>query len=123
MHMSDRTFRRLVDEALGLVPAEFRPYLVGVPVVIEEWPADALLDDLGVPEDETLYGLYSGHALTGGPTASGELPSRITLFRGPLRSDSADEEDLRDQIATTVIHEVAHHFGIDEARLEELGWG
>jgi predicted Zn-dependent protease with MMP-like domain len=123
MHISDHAFRSLVDEALALVPEEFRPYLVGVPVVIEDWPSVALLDDLGVTEDETLYGLYSGHALTAGPTASGELPSRITLFRGPLRSDCVDEEDLRDQIATTVIHEVAHHFGIDEARLEELGWG
>jgi predicted Zn-dependent protease with MMP-like domain len=123
MHMSDHAFRRLVDEALGLVPAEFRPYLEGVSVVIEDWPEDELLDNLGVPEDETLYGLYSGHALTEGPRQSGDLPPRITLYRGPLQSDCEDEEDLRDEIATTVIHEIAHHFGIGEARLEELGWG
>ena len=122
MHMSDHAFRRLVDEALGLVPAEFRLYLEGVSVVIEDWPADELLDDLGVPEDETLYGLYSGHALTEGPRQSGDLPPRITLYRGPLRSDCEDEDGLRDEIATTVIHEIAHHFGIGEARLEELGW-
>ena len=123
MHVSERTFRRLVDEALGLVPAEFRPYLEGVPVVIEDWAPDALLDELGVPEDETLYGLYSGHALTQGPRESGELPPRITIYRGPLLEDCEDEEDLRDEIATTVIHEIAHHFGIGEARLKELGWG
>lgn len=123
MHMSDRDFRRLVDEALGLLPAEFRPYLEGVPVVIAEWPADALLDELEIPEDDTLYGLYSGRALTDGPLESGELPARITLFRGPLLEDCRDADDLRDEIATTVLHEIAHHFGIGEARLEELGWG
>ncbi len=123
MHVSDHAFRKLVDEALGLVPAEFRPYLEGVPVVIEDWAPDALLDDLGVPGDETLYGLYSGHALTQGPRESGELPPRITIYRGPLLEDCEDEEDLRDEIATTVIHEIAHHFGIGEARLKELGWG
>jgi predicted Zn-dependent protease with MMP-like domain len=123
MHVSDRAFRKLVDEALALVPGEFRPYLEGVPVIIEDWAPDDLLDDLGVPEDDTLYGLYSGRALTEGPPEPGDLPPRITLYRGPLLEDCVDEDDLRDEIATTVIHEIAHHFGIDEARLEELGWG
>jgi predicted Zn-dependent protease with MMP-like domain len=123
MHMSDHAFRKLVDEALALVPAEFRPYLDGVPVVIADWAPDGLLDELDVPEDETLYGLYSGHALTEGLPQSGDLPPRITIYRGPLLEDCEDEEGLRDEIATTVIHEIAHHFGIDEDRLEELGWG
>ena len=123
MHLSDRAFRRLVEEALALVPAEFRPYLEGVPVVIEDWAPDALLDELGVPEDETLFGLYSGRALTEGPPESCDLPPRITIYRGPLLEDCEDEDDLRDEIATTVIHEIAHHFGIGEERLEELGWG
>ena len=122
MHLSDRAFRRLVDEALALVPAEFRPYLEGVPVVIETWASDDLLDELGVPEDETLYGLFSGRALTEGPAELGALPPSITLYRGPLLEDCADEAELRDEIATTVIHEIAHRFGISEERLEELGW-
>jgi len=123
MHLSDAAFRKLVDEALALVPGEFRPYLAGVPVIIEDWAPDDLLDEMGVPEDETLYGLYSGRALTEGPAEPGDLPPRITLYRGPLLEDCLDLDDLRDEIATTVIHEIAHHFGIDEARLEELGWG
>jgi predicted Zn-dependent protease with MMP-like domain len=122
MQMSDHAFRRLVDEALGLVPAEFWPYLEGVPVVIEDWAPEALLEELGVPGDETLYGLYSGRALTQGERESGELPPRITIYRGPLLEDCGDEEDLRNEVATTVIHEIAHHFGISEARLAELGW-
>jgi predicted Zn-dependent protease with MMP-like domain len=123
MHVSEGDFRRLVKAALGLLPAEFRPYLEGVPVVIAAWPPDTLLDELEVPEDDTLYGLYSGRALTDGPAESGELPPRITLFRGPLLEDCLDEDDLRDEIATTVLHEIAHHFGISDARLAELGWG
>jgi predicted Zn-dependent protease with MMP-like domain len=123
MHMSEAAFRRLVEEALGLLPGVFRPYLEGVPVVLEAWPPQALLDELEIPEDDTLYGLYSGRALTEGPTESGELPPCITLFRGPLLADCLNAEDLRAEIATTVLHEIAHHFGIDEARLEELGWG
>ena len=123
MHMPEAAFRRLVEEALGLLPVEFRPYLEGVPVVIAEWPSQALLDELEIPADDTLYGLYSGRALTEGPAESGQLPSRITLFRGPLLEDCLDEDDLRAEIATTVLHEIAHHFGIGEARLQELGWG
>lgn len=123
MQLSERAFRRLVDEALALIPAEFRPYVEGVPVVLAAWPPEDLLDELGVPEGDTLYGLYSGRSLTDGPSESGELPPRITLFCGPLLEDCVDEDDLREEIATTVIHEIAHHFGIDEARLEELGWG
>jgi predicted Zn-dependent protease with MMP-like domain len=92
-------------------------------VVIADWAPDELLDELEVPEDDTLYGLYSGRALTDGPSESGELPPRITIYRGPLLEDCEDEADLRDEIATTVIHEIAHHFGIEEDRLEELGWG
>lgn len=122
MELSDRAFRRLVGEALARVPEEFQPYLTGVPVVIEDWAADDLLDAMGLAEDETLYGLYSGHALTEGPAQSGDLPSRITLYRGPLLEDCVDLADLRREITITVLHEIAHHFGLDEARLEELGW-
>jgi predicted Zn-dependent protease with MMP-like domain len=122
MHLSVRAFRRLVDEALALVPAEFQPYLKGVPVLIEDWAPDELLDALGVPEDDTLYGLYSGPALTEGPLEPGELPPRITIYRAPLLEDCRDEAELRDEIVTTVLHELAHHFGIGEERLKELGW-
>ena len=76
-----------------------------------------------MPGDETLYGLYSGRPLTEGPRESGELPPRITIFQGPLLARCPDEAALRGEIATTVVHELAHHLGIGEDRLEELGWG
>ena len=120
---TDQAFRRRVAEALALLPAEFRPYLEGVAIGVEDWPPDALLEDLGVPEDETLYGLYTGRPLTGGRPETGDLPPRITLYRGPLLADCRDDDELRREIATTVLHEIAHHFGIGEARLAELGWG
>jgi predicted Zn-dependent protease with MMP-like domain len=123
MHMSDAAFRRLVGEALGLVPEEFRPYLDGVAVVVEDWASARLLDDLDVPGGETLYGLYSGRSLTEGRMETGDLPPRITLYQGPLLADCQDEEELRVEIVTTVLHEIAHHFGISEARLQALGWG
>jgi predicted Zn-dependent protease with MMP-like domain len=123
MHLSDRAFRRLVDEALAQVPEAFQPYLEGVSLTLEDWPSVALQDDLGLEEDEALYGLYTGRALTEGPPQSGDLPPHITLFRGPLLEDCEDEADLRQEITTTVIHEIAHHFGVGEDRLEELGWG
>jgi predicted Zn-dependent protease with MMP-like domain len=123
MQLSDHAFRKLVDQALDQVPEEFRSYLKDLPVVIEGWPSDELLASLGVPEDGTLYGLYSGHPITAGPPGSGELPPRITIFRAPLLEDCEDEAELRDEVTTTVLHEIAHHFGIGEARLEELGWG
>lgn len=112
-----------MSEALAQVPAEFRPWLEGVAVVVEDWAPDALLDDLGVPEEETLYGLYTGRPVTEGPPQTGDLPPRITIYRGPLLEDCATEAELRDEIATTVVHEIAHHFGIGEERLRELGWG
>lgn len=77
MHLSDSAFRRLVDEALDQVPEEFRPYLKGVPVVIEDWAPDKLLDALGIPEDETLYGLYSAAIFA-------ERPRPLTANPGPL---------------------------------------
>ena len=122
MKVPPQRFRSLVDEALAQVPDEFRPHLEGVAVRIEAWPSDDLLDSLGVREGETLYGLYTGRPLTEGPPQTGDLPPCITIYREPLLEGCEDEVELRDEITTTVVHEIAHHFGIGEARLRELGW-
>jgi len=123
MLLSNEAFRSLVVEALGRVPSEFWPYLKEVAVVIEEWASDQLLAEMGIPEDQTLFGLYQGRAVTQGKEATGDLPPRITLYRGPLLANCQDESELRERVLTTVLHEVAHHFGIGEARLRALGWG
>jgi predicted Zn-dependent protease with MMP-like domain len=121
MRTSDAAFEALVTQALDLVPAEFKPYLENVEILVEAWPSRALLKDLGVPEEEGLYGLYSGTALTERSFLHAELPDRITLFRDVLLEDFPDPEELRREIAITVLHELAHHLGIGEERLEELG--
>jgi predicted Zn-dependent protease with MMP-like domain len=93
-----------------------------VQIVIEDEPSDELLDELGVPPGETLFGLYTGVPLTERTLEYSALPDRIIIFRRPLLEEFDNPPNIRREVARTVIHEVAHHFGIDEARLAELGW-
>ena len=116
-------FYNLVERALEGLPPELSELLDNVAIVVDEWP------DYSTPlvtEDtaDTLYGLYEGVPLTErGAGYHGMLPDKITIFRGPLEQDFRQAELLEEQIRITVVHEIAHHFGIDEDRLEELGWG
>ena len=120
--MSRGEFEVLVADSLTIVPEEFRQYVANVPVVVEEEPTEKLLVELGIPAEETLFGLYEGTPLTERTTEYSALPDRIIIFRRPLLDEFDDPLDLRREVARTVIHEIAHHFGIDEDRLVELGW-
>jgi predicted Zn-dependent protease with MMP-like domain len=120
--MTAREFEKLVEEAVAMIPAELRALISNVQIVIENEPSNELLDDLGVPADETLFGLYEGTPLTERTTEYSSLPDRIVIFRKPLLEEFDDPLDIRHEVARTVIHEIAHHFGIDEERLVELGW-
>lgn len=113
--LSAAEFDRAVEEAMRIVPEQFRTALRRVPVFVElEPPADE-------PE---LLGLYEGVPLTERDEWSvGGMPDQITLFQGPLERQCASRAELLDEIAVTVVHEMAHHFGIDDERLHELGWG
>ncbi len=115
-------FYELVERALEGLPPELAALLENVAIVVDEWPdysTPLVADD---PED-TLYGLYEGVPLTErGWGYSGVLPDKITIFRGPLERDF-DPGELEEQVRITVVHEIAHYFGFDEDRLEELGWG
>lgn len=109
-------FESIVADSLDEVPEELMAMLDNVVFLIEaEPPAD----------DPDLLGVYDGVPLTERDQGwgLGNLPDRITLFQGPLTRMCDDLEDLRDEIAVTVVHEIAHHFGIDDAALHELGWG
>jgi predicted Zn-dependent protease with MMP-like domain len=121
MWMSHRRFEQLVARALDRVPPEFRPYLERIPVVIEAEPSDELLDSMEVPEDETLLGLYEGPALDEEIPGSGEMPARIIVYRLPHLDAARTPRELEREVIRTVIHEVAHRFGIGEGRLEDLG--
>ena len=115
-------FYKLVERALEGLPPELSELLDNVAIVVDEWPNYSTPLVTGVTDD-TLYGLYEGVPLTErGAGYHGMLPDKITIFRGPLERDFRRAE-LEEQIRITVVHEIAHHFGIDEDRLEELGWG
>ena len=115
-------FYELVERALDGLPPELSALLDNVAIVVDDWPdySTPLVSD---GPGETLYGLYEGVPLTERSAGYyGFLPDKITIFRGPLERDFATEE-LEEQVRITVVHEIAHYFGFDEERLEELGWG
>ena len=115
-------FYEMVERALEGLPPELSALLDNVAIVVD----DRL--DFSTPlvvegSENTLYGLYEGVPLTErGWGYSGVLPDKITIFREPLERDFEPDE-LEEQVRITVVHEIAHYFGFDEDRLEELGWG
>ena len=119
MRLSRRQFEALVADALDSIPEELARLMDNVVVVVEDWPTAEQRGEHG-----SLFGLYEGMDLTErSPLSySGVLPDRITIFRGPLCEACETEDDLAEEILVTVVHEVAHHFGISDERLEELGW-
>lgn len=115
--MSRAEFELAVGDALDSVPAELMDLLDNVAFFVEDEPPADQPDDL--------LGIYEGMALTERDSGWGtfNLPDRIVLFRGPLTRMCDSREELLDEIEITVVHEIAHHFGIDDAHLHDLGWG
>jgi predicted Zn-dependent protease with MMP-like domain len=107
-------FEEHVERAIESLPPELRKAMSNVEIVVEE----------ANPEDPDLFGLYLGIPLTERDTGyAGVLPDRIAIYRLPLVEEFGDDpEVLEDEIRITVLHEIAHHFGVDEDRLTELGW-
>jgi predicted Zn-dependent protease with MMP-like domain len=113
--MSRERFEELVGEALDEVPVELLNVMNNVVILVEDAPPDG---------GDELLGLYEGTDLTRrGWDYSGVLPDRITIYRLPTLNVCETETDVVDEVAITVVHEIAHHFGIDDQRLHELGWG
>lgn len=107
-------FENLVGEALDQVPPPLLKMLDNVVITVADEH----------PDEPSLLGLYYGVALTERThDYSFAMPDEITLYRRPLMAISADETELAHQVAVTVVHELGHHFGLDDARLHELGWG
>jgi predicted Zn-dependent protease with MMP-like domain len=116
-------FRRLVRDALDGIPDEFAHYLTNVAVVIEDEPSPGQLRRAGLdPHHDTLYGLYQGVPLPDRPHDFAGLPDQITIFRRPLERACRTRATLRREIQVTVVHEIAHFFGIDDQRVRELGY-
>jgi len=112
--MSRTRFEELVSDALDEVPSDLTRLMDNVVVLVEDRN----------PEEPSLLGLYEGIALTErGWDYGGELPDRIFIYRRALLDVCDSEQEVVDEVAITVVHEIAHHFGIDEERLHGLGWG
>jgi predicted Zn-dependent protease with MMP-like domain len=114
-------FERLVDRALAGIPDPFRGALAEVAIVIDDEPSPAQRRENELADDEGLYGLYEGVPRTEYAADWAAVPNRITLFRLALEEDFPDPAELADEVRITVIHELAHHLGIDDDRLHELG--
>jgi predicted Zn-dependent protease with MMP-like domain len=121
MEVDLETFEAFVADALDQIPEELGQYMDNVAVFVEDWPTPEQL----AGRRGTLLGLYQGIDLTRRSSLNygGAMPDRITVFRGPISRIARDRVELVDIVTRTVIHEVAHHFGISDGRLHELGWG
>jgi predicted Zn-dependent protease with MMP-like domain len=113
--LTSKEFLDLVDEAMAELPVELASRVSNLEITVE--------DDPNKSEDDDLLGLYEGIPLTQRETGyHAVLPDRITLFKHNIEKAAADKHEVAEVIRTTVLHEIAHHFGIDDYRLEELGW-
>jgi predicted Zn-dependent protease with MMP-like domain len=116
-----RAFEQLVDRALAAIPDPYRQALREVAVIVEDEPSEAQLRENGIEAGDSMYGLYEGVPRTDYGADWAASPNRITLFRLPLQEDFPDPRDLEMEVRMTVLHELAHHLGIDDERLDELG--
>jgi predicted Zn-dependent protease with MMP-like domain len=114
-------FELLVERVLDALPPRVQRLLDDVAIVIEEEPRPEDLVEQGMPGGELLYGLYQGTPATEYGADWVPFPNKISLYRLPLEADFADPRDLAEQVRLTVLHELAHHVGMDEDRLERLG--
>jgi predicted Zn-dependent protease with MMP-like domain len=120
MRFMSEAFEQLVVEALDSLPDEFGRAMQNVEVVVESEPPPDLLAKLD--RHTTLLGYYQGIPLTNRGLYDGALPDKISIFEGPITRIAGTPARIKDQVRRTVIHEIAHHFGIDDDRLDELGW-
>lgn len=128
-----RVFDGLLEDVLATLPEQLHVLMEEVPLIVEDEPSAALVEEMGIEPGEDLCGLHWGIALTHRSVEhSATLPDRMMLFRGPilrvagwrgLRGGPGGREALREQIRITLLHEIGHHFGLDEDDLERLGYG
>jgi predicted Zn-dependent protease with MMP-like domain len=119
--MTREQFRRLVTEAITLIPRRFRREMKNLALVVEDEPDADLLEEMEIEPPDSLYGLYQGTPLTERTWDHGNsLPDRITLYQRPIEEDCEDEDEVRAVIGETLIHEVGHYFGLSEEEIEEI---
>ena len=122
--MTAREIRQQAARVLDELPEEFREQLHNVEIVVQPRPSKRQMQEMELDaDDDVLYGLYEGTPLPDRSSlAPPILPDKITLFSEALLRDFSDPEDLREQIRVTVLHEIAHYFGMDDEQIEKLGY-
>jgi len=121
--MNRKSFEKLVSEAVNALPDEFLSRLDNVEIVVEDFPSLDVQQMEGLESPYDLLGYYEGVPITErDKSASGWLPDRITVFQKPIEAICNSRMELIEEVQRTVVHEVAHYFGIDEDRISELGW-
>jgi predicted Zn-dependent protease with MMP-like domain len=119
--MTEERFRQLVEEALKEIPRRFRREMQNVAVVVEGEPSPEILEEMEIEPGDTLFGLYQGTPLPERGWAFGNaLPDRISIYQKPIEEACEDDEEIRDCVAETVIHEFGHYFGMSEEEIEEI---
>ena len=120
MRFTRRAFERLVSQALEGLPLEVQGWLDNVVVTVQPFPTREE-EEMGLHDPHELLGVYYGTPLTEREGYNLALPDRIVLFQGPIEAVCATEREVMEEVRRTVLHELAHHFGIDDQRLEEMG--
>ena len=119
--MTTEAFTQLVEQALREIPPRFRAAMKNVAVVVEDEPPPHVLEEMEIGPDDTLFGLYHGTPLPERGWGYGNtLPDRISIYKNPIEDACEDEEEIRDCVAETVIHEFGHYFGMSEEEIEEI---
>lgn len=122
--MDRQRFESLVQKALDGIPAEFASLLDNVAIFVEPAPSRMLLRRLRVRPGSTLFGLYEGVPQTARTARYGMVtPDRITIFQHAIEQSASSDEEVEAQVRATILHEIAHHFGIDDRRLREIERG
>jgi predicted Zn-dependent protease with MMP-like domain len=123
-HVSKAEFARYVEEALAELPEPFASHVEQITVEIKDRPTRKQLREVGLADDELLFGLYQGISLPNRSVEhSGVLPDRILIFQEDHELACDSPKQLVEEIRTTVLHEIGHHFGMDEDDLDEAGYG
>jgi predicted Zn-dependent protease with MMP-like domain len=119
--MTRARFTQLVEDALKAIPKRFRDEMRNVAVVVEDEPSQDILDEMEMEPGDTLFGLYQGTPLPErGWSYGNNLPDRISIYQTPTEDACDTEDEIRDCVAETVIHEFGHYFGMSEEEIEEI---
>jgi len=121
--MDRKTFELLIHDAIRELPEEFCKRLRNVAIIVEDYPSKELMQQMDISPDETLFGLYEGVPLTERGFFEQPLhPDRILIFQRAIEDECDSQEEIKEELKTTLVHEIAHFFGLSDEYLEELGY-